>query len=81
MKQTKKQKIRSWMKDHSFELTAGAIYVSMIVVVGYVAIKQSEAIAEELDKQEAWQRDQLEQGNTIIEKDDHLMAVKVVSVY
>ena len=78
---TQKKSIRSWMKKHSFEVTAGAIYVSMIVVVGYVAMKQAEAIAEELEQQEAWQRDQLEQGNTIIEKDDHLMAVKVVSVY
>ena len=81
MKQTKKQKIRSWMKDHSFEITTGAIYATLIVGVGYLAIKQGEALAEELKKQEAWEREQLEQGNTIIEKDDHLMAVKVVSIY
>lgn len=77
----KKNSVRSWMKEHSFELTASSVMVLMIAGLTYVAVKEQEAIANELEKQNNWEKSQLEQGNTIIEKDDHLYAVKVVSVY
>ena len=77
----KKNSVRSWMKEHSFELTFASVTVLMIAGLTYVAVKEQEAIANELEKQNNWEKSQLEQGNTIIEKDDHLYAVKVVSVY
>jgi hypothetical protein len=81
MSQTKKEKFSSWVKDHSFEITAVTVYATLIVGVTYLAIKQQDAIAKELQKQENWERGQIEDGNIIIEQDDRLLAVKVVSVY
>lgn len=78
---TQKKKLSSWVKEHSFEIGIISVYAAMIAGLSYVAIKQGEAIAEELEKQDNWEKNQIEQGNTIIEKDDHLYAVKVVSVY
>ncbi len=78
---TKKEKFSSWVKNHSFEITAVSFYVAATIGLGYLAVKQADAIAEEQQKLEDWENEQITNGNTIIEKDDHLMAVKVVSIY
>ena len=77
----KQKKIRSWMKDHSFEIGVTALFVSLFAAVTVLSIKEAEAIADELEKQNAWQKQQIEDGNTIVEEDDHLYAVKIVSMY
>ena len=78
---TKTKKIRSWMKDHSFEIGTSALFVSMLAAVTIISVKEAEAIADELEKQNTWQKQQIENGNTIIQEDDHLYAVKIVSMY
>ena len=78
---TQKKKISSWMKDHSFEIGTATVFTLAFAGIIVASIMQADAIAEEIEKQNNWEKSQLEQGNTIIEKDDHLYAVKVVSVY
>lgn len=81
MYKTHKPSKMQWLKDHSFELTAGAIFTAAFAALVVISVQGQEAMIEEQKKQDEWYKQQLENGYTVVEQGDHLVSMQIKSIY
>ena len=81
--QTKKSNFRSWMKDHSYEVTVYSIFAAAAAGVVLLTVKATNDLVKEVKAQEAWIDEQTESGHQILMNEDGAMVAvdNIVSIY
>jgi hypothetical protein len=78
LKKTKKAQVWNWMKDHSFELTAGAAFTALTGAILVLAQVQ----AQEAKKQLTWIGEQEKEGHSVLyDAYGNLYSADVVDTY
>ena len=78
LNETKKSKVKNWMKDHSFELVTVAAFGSLAAFSLYLAKLQGDEIAKQL----TWIDEQEEEGHSVLyDAYGQLYSADVVATY